>query len=75
MITPSIGRIVHFVLPKGEHVPALIVGIASKTLSEDALVNLQVFHDRKKDPVEHVAKVKQAVANKKPGTWHEPERV
>lgn len=75
MIIPSIGRVVHFVQPKGKHVPAIITHVHGDKPSEDTLVNLQVFTDDKKSPIEHHAKVKQAQANKKPGTFHEAELV
>jgi hypothetical protein len=76
MITPSIGRTVHFVLPNQQHVPAIITKVIGKgEPTEDSLVNLQVFLDSEKGGVKHAAKVSQAQANKSPGTWHEPERV
>jgi hypothetical protein len=75
MIIPSVGRVVHFVQPKGKHLPAIITHVHGNTVTEDSLVNLQVFTDSKKEPLQHEAKVKQAQANKQPGTWHEPERV
>lgn len=74
-IKPSIGRVVHFVLPKGKHVPAIITHVHGDSVTEDSLVNLQVFTDSKKEPLQHEAKVKQAWANKQPGTWHAPEQV
>ena len=40
------GRIVHFVMPDGEHRPAIIVKVWSK---ESGLVNVQVFTDSTND--------------------------
>lgn len=75
MIIPSIGRTVHFVPAKGPHLPALITAVAGDNVTEDSRVTLTVFTGDKKSPVEIHDKVKQAEANKKPGTWHAPERV
>jgi hypothetical protein len=76
MIIPSIGRIVHFVLPSGQHRPAIIVRVWGEKPTEDSLVNLQVFSDGTNDKLkgtEWRTSVHQAEANKKPGTWHAPE--
>lgn len=75
MITPSIGRTVHFVARNGAHVPALITAVLGETPTEDTPVTLSVFTGDKKNPVRVEEEVSQAQANKKPGTWHEAERV
>lgn len=79
---PSIGRIVHYVLPdesprKGEHRAALITG----THLGETDANLNVYFDQV-DDVPHVKTfhVQGRVASAKydetgkPGTWHWPER-
>ena len=70
-MTPTIGRIVHFVTKKGAHRPGIVV----QNLSRDA-VDLHVF----KDPVHDDDSAFQRSifrdeATKGPGTWHWPERV
>ena len=87
---PSIGRTVHFVLPSGEHRPAIIVRIWDGQPTEHTVVQLQVFIDGSNDagdlcdgeravlpPVSAVwrTSVHQDTETKAPGTWHEPERV
>lgn len=42
------GRIVHFVMPDGEHRPAIVVKVWDK---ETGYVNLQVFTDGKNDRI------------------------
>lgn len=64
------GRIVHFVLPNGEHRPAIIVRVWSK---ETGCVNLQVFTDSTNDgldPVEWRTSVSPSQDGKEPYTWH-----
>jgi hypothetical protein len=74
---PSIGRVVHFVLPegphKGEHRPAIIVRVWS-----DEMVNLQVFTDGQNDDaddVEWVTSAHQDTSGQELRTWHWPEYV
>jgi hypothetical protein len=77
---PSIGRIVHYVLPdgrsKGEHRPAIIVKVW-----EDNSVQLTVFTDWSNDYVHHqglawATSVLYADSSEnKPGTYHWPEKV
>lgn len=86
---PSIGRIVHYVLPKivrdyvfhdwavGEHRPGIIV-----STWDGSFINLQVFFDGSNDApigdgaaVVWVTSVSQDEETKAPGTWHWPERV
>ncbi len=86
---PSIGRIVHFVLPSGEHRPAIIVRIWDLVPTERSCVQLQVFVDGSNDaadlydgeravlpPVNAVwrTSVRQDPSGQTPGTWHEAER-
>lgn len=80
-ITPSIGRTVHFVMPNGDHRPAIIVRVWDHTA-----VQLQVFVDGSNDAgLVHATElgqltvwrtsVHQDADELKPGTWHAPERV
>jgi hypothetical protein len=74
---PSIGRIVHFVLPSGEHRPAIIVRIWDFVPTASSSVQLQVFTDGSNDGLNYVewrTSVHQDAETKAPGTWHEPER-
>lgn len=79
MIIPSIGRIVHFILPTGEHRPAIIVKVWDRAPHESTPVNLQVFTDGENEAlpnVMHRCGAYQAPANQgQVGTWHESERV
>lgn len=85
---PSIGRTVHFVLPSGEHRPAIIVRLFDQAPTEKSYVQLQVFIDGSNDSAQiHESErlpntttvwrtsVAQDPTGKIPGTWHEPERV
>lgn len=82
---PSIGRIVHFVLPNGEHRPAIIVRVSEEKPTENSVVQLQVFTDGSNDASQHQREnslgllwrtsVRQDNEAKLPGTWHEAERV
>ena len=73
---PSVARIVHFVLPNGEHRPAVIVRVWS-----EVCVNLSVFTDGENDAaygqgadtVWETSRLLDPGAT--PGTWHWPERV
>ena len=73
---PFIGRIVHFVLPNGEHRPAIIVRVWDSASSPESYVNLQVFTDSDNDGLQNTMwriSVRQDVENMAPGTWHWPE--
>jgi hypothetical protein len=76
---PSIGRVVHYVLPDGrypgEHRPAFIVKVWSETH-----VNLQVFVDGTNDYTDYngsvwVTSVAFDPSGEQPRSWHWPERV
>lgn len=75
--TPSIGRVVHFVVPDGpcagQHRPAFIVQIWS-----GGYLNLQVFFDGSNDGPIHGQPWQTSVEyseEPKPRTWHWPEYV
>ena len=83
-MTPTIGRIVHFVqkkpsgYPEGQmvHVPAIITAVWS-----DTCVNLQVFTDGTNSDEPNMNPVKWVTSatfdeseNPQPRTWHWPER-
>lgn len=83
---PTVGRIVHYVLPggsrnEGQHRPGIVVHIWSDRMEYGGLVQLQVFTDSDKDgryndqlpPVYWATSVKQDEEAKAPGTWHWPE--
>jgi hypothetical protein len=87
-VKPSVGRIVHYVLAEedgvintgyhpqaGEHRPAIIVRLWPCA----ATVQLQVFTDGRNDGLDGgnvfwATSRAQDEAEKKPGTWHWPER-
>ena len=71
----SIGRIVHYVLPNGQHRPAIIVNCWPGS----DRVNLTVFPDLANDHgtnrVESAASARLDESTApEPGTWHWPER-
>lgn len=84
------GRIVHYVMPNGEHRPAIVVRVWSTDGVCEGYVNLQVFTDGANDLrqfAEDEADVKRQVTlgqlwrtsichsqDKQPGTWHWIER-
>jgi len=84
---PSIGRIVHFVLPAdsrypGAHRPAIIVRVWDENPTIDSLVQLQVFTDGSNDGVPYksglfwATSVHHAASSEnEPATWHWPEFV
>ncbi len=84
---PSIGRIVHFVLPDssryaGEHRPAIIVKVWDTNPKPDSMVQLQVFTDGLNDGELYKNGLYWATSvhyadpsEKEPATWHWPERV
>ena len=74
---PSVGRIVHFVLPNSEHRAAMVV----KIFCDDGSAQLQVFTDGSNDNsycgddnVRWETSVRYSEGNE-PRTWHWPERV
>jgi len=78
--TPSIGRIVHFVLPDGpskdDHRPAIIVRVWGSS------VQLQVFTDGENDGAKYANNIYWATSvpyadpsENKPYSYHWPERV
>lgn len=76
---PSIGRVVHYVLPDGrnpgEHRPAFIVKVWGPTS-----VNLQVFVDGTNDYPEYAGSVWATSvpfdpSGEQPSSWHWPEYV
>lgn len=85
-IIPSIGRIVHFVMPDGQHRPAIIVHVwhhPAEAATPESLVNLQVFPDGTNDMERHELHVptmlwRTSIAQQPEGmlagTWHAPER-
>lgn len=85
---PSVGKIVHYVLPhgrsQGQHRPAIIVRIWDKNPTIDSLVQLQVFTDSTNDYTKGdtggstgllwATSVHHAdTSENKPATWHWPE--
>lgn len=70
-LTP--GRIVHFVMPDGEHRPAIVVRVWWHRVG---MVNLQVFTDGLNDGGQHATGLYWATSilldeeNKIPNTWH-----
>jgi hypothetical protein len=78
---PSIGRIVHFVMPAGpsagEHRPAIIVHVDDEKPTEESRVSLQVFSEPARDHQPNTTwqkSVSQDNKTKERGTWHEAER-
>lgn len=73
----AVGRIVHFVMPSGEHRPAVIVKVWNVWNKETGLVNLQVFTDGANDKMEHGTNWETSVEYSEAKlcrTWHWPER-
>jgi hypothetical protein len=69
------GRMVHFVMPDGEHRPAVIVRVWHFSGVCDGHVNLQVFTDGTNDGQANAAGIVWQAsicydANKGLGTWH-----
>ena len=82
---PSVGRIVHYIMPaggyKGAHRPAIIVNTWGATSLVQS-IHLQVFTDGRNDGDEYASgihwatSVHYADADKREfGTWHWPEYV
>lgn len=73
------GRIVHFVLPNGEHRPAVVVRAWRGPNMPLGCCNLQVFTDGSNDGSEYKAGIYWATSveyseDPKPYTWHWPEQ-
>jgi hypothetical protein len=86
---PSVGRIVHYVLPLhsslrpdkiGDHRPAMVVRVWGE-VDPDTTIQLSVFLDGKNDMEGYTGQnhwatsVRHDEVNKEPGTWHWPEFV
>ena len=83
---PSIGRIVHFIMPAGfrtagQHRAAMITNVFPGSSPENSPVSISVFLDAaiertgKGETVLALTQVRQDPTGKEPGSWHEPERV
>ena len=83
---PSVGRIVHYVLPAsskwpGEHRPAIVTQVSQPLSHESApgMSNLTVFKGQSGDSEQEGASFMAGSvlfsSDPKPGTWHWPERV
>lgn len=82
---PSIGRIVHYVMPDGQHRPAIIVRVwhhPSEAATPESLVNVQVLtdgsnDDPQRDPNAPLVLWRTSIAQQAegttPNTWHAPE--
>jgi hypothetical protein len=74
------GRIVHYVMPNGDHRPAIVVRVWRGPCGEESgCSNLQVFTDGRNDGPGFESGVHWATSvaysdEPKPGTWHWPER-
>lgn len=85
-VSPTVGRIVHYVLPEGksqgEHRPAIVVHVWSHSHEYGGSVQLQVFTDSGEDrayndglpQVMWATSVKFDPTAGDLGTWHWPER-
>jgi hypothetical protein len=86
---PSVGRVVHYVLPQksdlrpssiGEHRPAMVIRVWGEN-DPDAAVQLSVLLDGRNDKEDYtgeimwVTSVRHDEVNKEPGTWHWCEHV
>ena len=83
MDTPSLGRIVRYVLPAGPNAGQERAAIITKVYGE-GVCNLTVFYDQEDDAAGDDAANDGLVGRvwspahddfKSPGTWHWPERV
>lgn len=66
------GRLVHFVMPDGQHRPAIVVRVWSK---ETGYCNLQVITDGSNDGQENTSGMRWETSvnyseGKEPRTWH-----
>ncbi len=68
---PSVGRIVHYVLPSGEHRPAIIVKVWHDT-PDPGTSNLHVFLDKFEVGEQDLTSITRGDG---PGHWHWPEYV
>ena len=71
------GRMCHFVMPDGQHRPAVVVRVWGNPEHCEGYVNLQVFTDGKNDGAENVEwqpSICYDDETKAPGTWHWIER-
>ncbi len=74
------GRIVHFVMPNGEHRPAIVVRVWRDLQDRyPGYCDLQVFTDGTNDGPENAAGIRwetsiQFSKEPQPRTWHWPER-
>lgn len=90
MTRPTIGRIVHYVLPNGQHRAAIVVNAWSGSY-QPQMCNLTVHLDQLNDTIGNdelaafgarnggygtliVGSAKQDEDTQAPGTWHWPER-
>jgi hypothetical protein len=71
-LTPSIGRIVHYVVSSGVHRPAIIIDMVGGSAPS---INLQVFSDPTDDDIIPFQRAVLYDETNKPRTWHWPERV
>ncbi len=69
---PSVGRIVHMIMPNGEHRPAIIVKVWAQHPRPETACNLHVFFDKFDTGEQDVTSRQQGTA---PGSWHWPEYV
>lgn len=75
---PSIGRIVHYVLDSGRHLPAIITDVQNNG-KESSSVNLYIFWDanvpKRYDLERGAVECQYNDTGVQPQTWHWPERV
>ena len=73
------GRIVHYVMPSGEHRPAIVVRVRNLETVTDGYVNLVVFVDGVNDVNLATTILETSVffnnTDKPVGTWHWIEKV
>lgn len=80
MLIPSVGRIVHYVLPegagRGHDRPAVIVRVWEEHPTHRSAVNLMVFTDSMNDGLPEIywQTSRYQDDGHEFGTWHEPER-
>jgi len=73
------GRIVHYVMPNGEHRPAIVVRVWDLEIANDGYVNLVVFVDGTNDIKPFTTTIWEPSVffndtDKPVGTWHWIER-
>lgn len=72
---PSVGRIVHYVMSDGRHLPAIITKVWQENATPQTACNLQIFGDAStmdSQPVFDRTSVSQGDG---PSLWHWPEFV